>query len=197
MEIYIIRHGETPWNQQKLLQGRSDIELNENGENLAKETGYKLKDINFDIIFSSPLKRAYKTACLLRGHRDIPIKTNDNLMEICFGEYEGKKSQDLRNDPESTFKYFFDKPELYRAPKGAETLEDVCKRAAEFLENEIEPNEDKYSRIMIVAHGALNKALMCHIKNHDIKDYWSGGLQKNCGSIIVNLENGKYTVIEE
>ncbi len=196
MEIYIIRHGETYWNQQKLLQGRSDIELNENGESLAKATGHKLKSTYFDVIFSSPLKRAYKTACLIRGHRDIPIIKNDNLMEISFGKYEGVCADNLKNNPDSTFKYFFSSPELYKAPEGAESMEDVCQRAARFLETEIEPYEDKYSRVMIVAHGALNKALMCHIENHGIKDYWAGGLQKNCECTIVSLKNGVYSVIK-
>lgn len=49
MKIYLIRHGETPWNTLGRLQGRTDIELNENGIRLAKITGEKLKDVHFDL----------------------------------------------------------------------------------------------------------------------------------------------------
>ena len=50
---------------------------------------------------------------------------------------------------------------------------------------------------MIVAHGALNKAIMCYVKQHGIDQYWSGGLQKNCNVIIGNLDEKGYTVIDE
>ena len=62
MELYIIRHGETKWNSEKRLQGRSDIELNEYGIELARITSEALKDVKFDRIYSSPLKRYYEAA---------------------------------------------------------------------------------------------------------------------------------------
>ena len=67
MKIYLIRHGETSWNTLGRLQGRTDIELNENGIRLAKITGEKLKDVHFDLAIASPLKRAYETAGLVLG----------------------------------------------------------------------------------------------------------------------------------
>ena len=65
------------------------------------------------------------------------------------------------------------------------------------MKDKIEPLADKYERIMIVAHGALNKAIMSYIKQHDISMFWSGGLQKNCNVIIVNYNNGKYNIVNE
>ena len=56
MEIYIVRHGETPWNKDKRLQGNVDIELNDYGRELAVKTGEGLKDTRIDLIYSSPLK---------------------------------------------------------------------------------------------------------------------------------------------
>lgn len=197
MEIYIVRHGETVWNAKKLLQGSTDIELNEYGRELAGETGRNLENIEFDRIYSSPLIRAYETACLIRGHRNIPIIRDERLRELCFGINEGHNFKKLLEDKSTSFCHFFDQPELYTAPEMGEELEEVCKRAAEFMKEVIEPEADKLNRIMIVAHGALNKAIMCHIKQHDISKYWSGGLQKNCNVIIVDYANGMYNVIEE
>ena len=65
MKLYIIRHGQTEWNKQKRLQGRSDIPLNEYGIQLARETKAGLKDVKFDLAFTSPLQRAKKTAEIL------------------------------------------------------------------------------------------------------------------------------------
>ena len=95
MELYIIRHGETKWNSEKRLQGRSDIELNEYGIELARITSEALKDVKFDRIYSSPLKRAYETAEILRGSRKLDIICDDRLKEMCFGDYEGKVTDTL------------------------------------------------------------------------------------------------------
>ena len=66
MERYIVRHGETLWNKGKRLQGRTDIELNDYGRELARKTGEALMDTEIDVIYSSPLKRAYETAILYK-----------------------------------------------------------------------------------------------------------------------------------
>lgn len=95
MEIYILRHGQTVWNKSRLLQGSRDIELCEEGRAVARERCDQLKEVDFDVIYSSPLKRAYETACIIRGDRDIPIIKDDRLREINFGENEGKSVIEL------------------------------------------------------------------------------------------------------
>ena len=197
MEIYIIRHGETHWNSQNLLQGRADIELNENGRELAGITGQNLEPVAFDKIYSSPLIRAYETACLIRGHRNIPIIRDDRLQEISFGEYEGKNSVALFNNTSDPFHHFFTNPDKFQPAKDGESFEDVIHRGKDFVQNVVEPEASKCERIMIVAHGAMNKGLMCHILNHSIEHYWDYGLQNNCGAIIVKLEHGAYTLLKE
>ena len=195
MEIYIIRHGKTPWNVDRLLQGGTDIELNEDGRDLAVKTGEGLKDVDFDVIFSSPLKRATETAELIRGSRDIPIITDDRLREISFGSREGERAMALKDDPSDPFYFFFHAPEKYD-PLDGETFQSVMDRTKNFLEERVEPLKNDYNRIMIVGHGAMNKGLMCHILNHGIKDYWSGDLQKNCAFTIVQLDDDGYKLIE-
>lgn len=205
MEIYIVRHGQTVWNACKRLQGRTDIELNEKGRELAGETGRNLEDTHFDIIYSSPLIRAYETACLIRGHRNIPIIRDDRLMELCFGIYEGRDFSKLLEDENDPFHYFFESPEKYVAPEEGETFKHLCERAKNFMQEVIEPlatadsigGKPAPERVMIVAHGAMNKAIMCYVKQHGVDQFWSGGLQKNCNVIVVNLDKKDYTVIDE
>lgn len=205
MELYIVRHGETLWNKDKRLQGSTDIELAENGRRLAKETGENLMNTNIDVIYSSPLKRAYETASLIRNGRDIDIITDERIRELSFGCYEGQCFNDLMQDESTTFQHFFKRPELYAPAKDGETLEHLIERAGDFIQDKIEPLEGTtnpatkkpYERVMIVAHGALNKAIMSYIKKHSIADFWSGGLQKNCNVIIVDYTDGKYTILDE
>lgn len=197
MEIYIVRHGETLWNQGKRLQGSTDIELNENGRDLAIKTGVALKNTRIDVIYSSPLKRAYETASLIRGDRDISIITDDRIKELSFGHFEGESFSELLKDDSLTFKYFFKQPHLYVPADDGETLEHLIERAGNFMQEVIEPLQSKYERIMIVAHGALNKAIMSYIKKHSTEHFWSGGLQENCNVIIVDYSNDEYKIIDE
>ncbi|MBR3646332.1 MAG: histidine phosphatase family protein [Lachnospiraceae bacterium] len=201
MEIYLIRHGETMWNTFRRLQGRTDIELNENGRMLAYKTSEKLKDLKFDRIYSSPLKRAYETANIIKADRDIPIITDDRIMEMSFGTNEGCLSEEILADETNPFRYFFEKPERYFAPDQGETFEDVIERGTSFMKEVIEPIADDNERIMIVAHGAINKAIMCYVKQHGKDRFWEGDLQKNCGVIIFDYnsdnEGNGYSMINE
>lgn len=197
MEIYIVRHGTTPWNEKKKLQGNVDKELNEEGRRVARLTGEALKNVSIDKIYSSPLKRAYETAMLIGKDRNIPIIIDERLKEIDFGDYEGQCASELEKDETQLFRFFFSEPEKYRASGTGEELEELCKRTKEFMQQIIEPQKEQLERIIIVGHGAMNKALMCYILDHGIEKFWSGGLQTNCGVIIVRLDEEGYHLIEE
>lgn len=187
MELYIIRHGKTIWNSKNKLQGTTDIPLEKEGIFAAQKLGKELEEINFDKIFSSPLIRAYETAKFIAGNRKIEIIKDDRLKEISFGEFEGftyKKMEEMG----TPYKNFFTNPAEYLPPPKGETLENVCIRAKDFIQSEIEPFYSKYKRIMIVAHGAVNKGIMCYIQNHGIKDFWKDGLQQNCQALIFTFD---------
>ena len=187
MELYIIRHGKTIWNAEKKLQGITDIELNQEGKEKAVTLGKKLKDIPFDLIYSSPLKRAFTTASLIKGERNIKIRTAERLTELCFGEQEGKDFSEWQKK-ENPFNTFFTSPENYIPPKNGESLPHIIERTKNFLETKIEPEYKKYRRIMIVAHGALNAALMCNIEHRTLKNFWGEGLQQNLEETIFTFD---------
>jgi len=180
LKLYIIRHGETDWNKEGKPQGQTDIELNEHGISLTELTSDGLKDVHLDYIFSSPLKRAYKTAEILRRDRDVEIVCDDRLKEVSFGPMEGSKKQ------EPALKDFFNAPENYVAPKGAESFEDLIKRTNDFLNEKIYPISEKepQATVLISGHGAMNKALMLNLKRLPLADFWKGPFQRNC---CVNL----------
>ena len=90
MNLYLIRHGETAKNRQKLLQGRSDVPLNENGRKQARQAArfFEEKGIRFDRVYASPLIRAVETARIIAGE-DAEILTDDRLLEMDYGPWEG------------------------------------------------------------------------------------------------------------
>ena len=60
MKLYLVRHGQTDWNKEKRLQGQEDIPLNDFGRHLAKETGVGLRNVRFNLCFSSVNVAFYK-----------------------------------------------------------------------------------------------------------------------------------------
>lgn len=192
MELYIIRHGETDWNNEKRLQGRSNTELNAYGIELAQITGEALKDVKFDRIFSSPLKRAYQTAEIIRGERNINIETDERLLEISFGVYEGVPVKDLPKE----FSAFFDAPDKFVPARDGETYEELIKRAGSFINDIVVPASKELERMLIVAHGALNKALMLNLEHKPLKEMWTGIFQRNCCVNIYEIDGENFKLIQ-
>jgi len=192
MELYIVRHGLTEWNLTHRFQGCSDIALAEPGREAARQLGKELEKVKIDLIYSSPLQRAFETACLIRGDRDIEIKKDNRIRELSFGEMEGCTFEEWDN-PEKPYRFFFQDPEKYIEPKGGESVDDAMIRGKSFIKDEIEPLAEKHERVMIVAHGAINKAIMCYLENNDKAHYWGDGLQKNCQATIFRYEEGTWT----
>lgn len=198
MRLYMIRHGETDWNKVKRLQGKSDIALNQFGEHLAKETGEALRHIPFDLAYTSPLKRARRTAELILGDRNIPVLDDSRIEEMGFGIYEGLICKEGASEiPDKNFSCFFHAPEKYIPPKNGETFDMVLKRTGDFLKDLQNSPELTNQTILISTHGAALCALLDNIKGLSLKDFWGTGVHKNCAVTIVDLVNGHYTIIEE
>lgn len=202
MRIYLIRHGETDLNKHKILQGRSDHELNEYGRELARVTGKALKDVPFDLVFTSPLKRAKETAQILISENEMAVKPTiieeDRIQEISFGDFEGKcYGKDNFNMPDSTFLNFFDKPEQYNTPPNGESFEDILKRTGDFLAELQENNAYRNKTILLSTHGCALKALLANVRQTPIADFWGEGVHKNCAVSIVDVTDGSATVIED
>lgn len=196
MKIYIIRHGETMWNAAGKLQGWSDIELNEKGREVARITAKALKDVNFDIAYTSPLIRARETAEIIIGDRDIQIINDERIKEIGIGEAEGRVYDELiKENVENNFSKFFEHPDCYVPYNGGETFELLCKRAGDFIDNVL--MKETHKKILVASHGAMIKALLKCIKNTKMKDFWDGGLQKNCAVTILEKDSNKLEIIEE
>ena len=110
MKLYIIRHGETSWNKQKKLQGQRDIMLNDAGIRLAELTGEGMKDIDFDLVISSPLIRAKQTAELVMAGRHLPMITDRRIIELSFGDWEGECVRDSKVLPPDFIDKFYNDP---------------------------------------------------------------------------------------
>lgn len=198
MDIYLIRHGETDWNKTKRLQGITDIPLNAYGIELAEKTADGLKDIPFDLIFSSPLIRARKTAEVIRGERTIPIIPTEGLREISFGAYEGLTYlPDQYNIPKPGFQKFFDDPEHYDTPPEGESLEHLRQRTSSFVRSVIENPEYEEKTILMASHGAAIRGILSGLFGLPLRDFWNGPVHKNCGVTKLHTEHGSFRIAFE
>ncbi len=171
MNLYVIRHGQTEWNVLKKMQGSADIPLNEKGIEQAYITKEKLKNINIDIVFCSPLKRARKTAEIISDNNDLEIVIADELTERCYGEFEGIS------------KSAFDYNEFWSYNKNknyvkAENIQSFFDRVYKFLDK----LKDKYSdkNILIVTHAGVVKVIECYANGMLADEEIGPFLPENC-----------------
>ena len=195
MNIFITRHGETEWNHQVRLQGRTDIPLAETGIAQAEKTrdGLRNLGIAFDRVYSSPLARAVQTARIISGFAEEKIIKDKRIIEINFGEAEGKSISEIYTNPECAWTVdFFENPENYR-PKGeAETFEQVLSRTADFWRNEIKNLEGRAENVLVTTHGGTLQSLLLFVDGRSLSQYWDVKFP-NCSVNLVTLKDGKFT----
>lgn len=157
LEVYFLRHGQTEWNAQgNRYCGRTDIELTELGMSQAKDIGQQLKAVAFDQVFSSPLKRACKTADMASGGKSVSL--DERLIEVDFGQWEGlRRDEFVAKDPASWQRWEAD-PGNTAAGNIGETAMQVVTRVDDFFKQccRMYPS----GRIMVVAHNGVNRLYM-------------------------------------
>lgn len=186
--IYIIRHGQTVLNKAKALQGRSDHPLNDDGIAEAEKAGQWFKEhgITFARVWSSPMVRAVQTAEIVSGDT-LPVQTDDRLMEMEYGPYEGVSLDAPPPEIITFFSDFVRNP----APKGMEQLSEVVKRAGSFMED-LKASAPE-GNILISTHAILMKGVLEYLTPESNGSYWSKYLG-NCAVYAVEIVQGSYTV---
>ena len=167
MKVYIVRHGEVPHNALKQYNNENE-DLNENGIRQANELKEKIKNINYDLIISSPLLRAKHTAQIINVNNK-KILINDKLKERDPGDLSGKPLTVTNRDEywnyNTTIRY-----------GTSENIREFFKRIYNFLED---LKKEDYESVLIVAHSGVSKAFNGYFEG--IKDgmFLDRGL-RNC-----------------
>ena len=180
--LHLIRHGETEWNSQHRAQSYTDIPLSDVGRQQAQCTAERLKDVDFDIAYSSDLSRAKETAKIILGKPNIQIKTSRNLREYNKGVFEGlhRSEYSLRYPDQYQASLTRD---LDFAPESGESVRQVHDRVSEFgtfITSE-HPNDD----ILIAGHGGSLRALVVHLLLLSLETTWKLATS-NCSLTIID-----------
>ena len=177
-EFYIVRHGLTDMNLEMRLQGRTDMELNQTGINQAKKARAYLDeiDLNPDYVFSSPLKRAYKTATIVAPQKSKEIVLDDRLIEMSFGKFERKSLSEIANIYPEFKTNFFEKTTQFKPQKGAESFEGLVERVGGFVESMRafdREHVDEDNVIFIASHGVAIRGMILYVNKMYLKDFWN------------------------
>ncbi len=155
----LVRHGQTDWNVARRYQGQQDIPLNAEGLQQARTLALLMKEETFDVIYSSDLQRAMQTAQILQEGREATVIADARLREIAFGEWEGKRHDDLRTAFPMRFTLSESNPAVPLAP-GGESVFALAQRTKEFAD-EVSQRLPS-GNLLIVTHGLALATLICH-----------------------------------
>ncbi len=182
MKIYSTRHGQTDWNKLDVIQGATDIELNETGIAQADELAERVAALgDVGIIIASPMKRAYRTASAVAERTGLPIVTDERLREWDYGRYE-KMPRYTENFPE-------DKVSFARRMGGTgESLLELVHRVYSALDDIISRYADK--NVLIVSHGGVCRIIETYFHEMTTEQFL-GWFMGNCQIIEYNTNGGR------
>jgi len=186
-EIILVRHGETEWNVGEIFRGRVDIELNETGIKQAELLAEYLSDLKIDTIYSSPLKRALKTAEIIAGYHKLDVEITPGLIDFNYGEWQGLPHQEVKDKYKELYAEWIKNPHRVKIPAG-ESLNDVRERAMGVVDDVIAKYE---GTVVLVSHRVVNKVLICALLGLDNSHFWNIR-QDTCGITTFTYENERF-----
>jgi len=187
--LILIRHQESEWNKLGKWTGFTDIGLSETGILKSREIGEKIKDVKFDEIFISTLKRTKQTLDEILKAKDSKdrgeclkhVEVSSAINERDYGDYTGKNKWEIEKEVgEEEFKKIrrgFNCP----IPNG-ETLKMVYERSVPFFIDKILPLVKEGKTVLFVAHGNSIRSLIKYIEN--ISDTDISKVEMNFGDVI-------------
>ncbi|HEU4726608.1 MAG TPA: histidine phosphatase family protein [Kofleriaceae bacterium] len=173
MNLLLVRHGETPWNREGRYQGRTDVPLSPEGLAQAQALGKRLAAVPITFALASPLSRTRQTAEAILTGRGVALETDEALIEISHGAWEGALASDIELSHAEMLGCWRSQPDRHvPAGPGAETLGDVEERAWPVLVRTCARLAADQTAL-IVAHDAVNRVLLCRVLGLPLTRVWT------------------------
>ena len=154
--LFLIRHGRTRLNKEKVFRGTLDVPLDDVGEAEGRATARALSEVRFDHVYASPLSRAQLTARFLSEAVGVPVETDDAFRDIDYGLWTERKEQDVRRECTELHAQWLASPGEVRFP-GGEGLDDVRRRVTKPVARIAEAGDT----VAIVSHRVALKVILC------------------------------------
>lgn len=186
--LVLVRHGETDWNREGRFQGQIDIPLNANGRAQAEAASNVLAPVCIQRAYTSCMARPRQTAeAILAAHPGVPLTSTTGLVEIGHGLWEGRLEQEIAEGWPELLAAWKRAPETVQMPEG-ETIHDVWDRSLTTW-NRIAASLGNDETALVVAHDAVNKAILCALLGLTPADIWAIK-QGNGGVTVIDYPNG-------
>jgi len=171
--LVLIRHGQSLWNAENKFTGWTDIGLSERGIEEAEDAGKKLENVPFDVVHTSALIRAQKTAEIIikknKKSRKIPVYKDKRLNERHYGSLQGL------NKKETAEKYGAEQVHIWRRsfdvpPPDGESLKMNAERTIPYFKENIIQDLKKGKNVLVSAHGNSLRSIVMYIENISKED---------------------------
>ena len=166
MKLYLVRHGQTDLNKERRYQGRIDAVLNDTGLQQVQRLSSRLLSEPIDKVYASPLTRAQETAHIIADRRHMEITTCEYIMEMNFGQFEGKTYDEI-------IKIFPDwNPDIFDFTfAGGESLDSLVSRMKKFIDI-LMAEHGADSNILVVSHTGCLRVFLCLLLDIDVAKWW-------------------------
>ena len=196
--LILIRHGQSVWNASNRFTGWTDVELSEKGVIEAEEAGRQLSGTRIDVVHTSDLIRAQRTAKIVMQHNEssgdnIPTQYDWRLNERHYGSLQGL------NKAETAEKHGAEQVHIWRRsfdvpPPEGESLEMTAERTIPYFTEEILPEIESGKNVLVSAHGNSLRSIVMHIEGISPEDIVSLEIPTGVPLLYRHDENGMIRV---
>jgi alpha-ribazole phosphatase len=190
-ELILVRHGQTAWNAAEVFRGRSDVDLDETGLKQAELLADYLRERKIEAVYSSPLKRALKTARAIAAKHNLKVITTEGLNDLKFGEWEGLSVAEVQEKYATLYKEWVEKPHLIEIP-GGEGLDDVRQRVLAFVNDLVTRHK---GTVVLVSHRVVHKVLTLALLGVDNSHFWN--IKLDTAAMSTFIYEDKHWVLTE
>jgi len=194
MKCYLVRHGQTSWNETHRFQGWQDIELSNVGMNQAYKISTYFKDIEYDHLYSSDLIRALRTAQIIQAKHDATMTITKGLRELDVGNWEGLTFEEIvESNHGETITNMDDLWKLSR--EDGESLVQFQERVVKEFEKILVKSEGK--DIIIVTHGGVIRVILCYVLKCEMSEINHNKIDNGSITILEISKNKKIKILDK
>lgn len=188
--IYLLRHGETQWNIEKVFRGRSEIPLTDTGRKQAELAAAHLKPKGIQFLYTSPLSRAKETADIVGKKLKITPIVDERFTGLAFGPWQGRPHKEIKQKFPDLYRIYKDEFHNLKL-EGAETLQAAFERSGFALADIEKKHPD--SNVLIISHRVICKLMVLGILGQGPAGFYSVKLD-TCGLSEFYTDEGRWVL---
>ncbi len=179
--FYLVRHGETQWNRERVFRGRIDVPLNDSGREQAGAVADRLSEAGLAAVYASPLVRAAETARIVADRCGLRVQTDEGFIDMDFGDWQGLTQQQVQAQFPEAHRTWQTHPGAAAIP-GGEPLAGVLKRASSAVSRLAKQHPE--SAVCVVSHRVVLKLVMAWALGLDEGAFWRIRQDTGCINVV-------------